>query len=838
LTLAELASLTSIDASSFYLAAGISAAWTLDTAQPGAAQSPSVSVASIAGNAVNFYFNAPSGSWTGVESVANPVNPQVTGQSVVVYTYAALKAALQNAAYSYIEFGANLSYTGTSTTEAPITIAPNRADPELTLNAKGYTFRTTRTGNNVIRFTGTTANSNLTRVVYQDWNVPEHLSSYGLFYGSGTRAVTLVFDGLTFAGPQLADLSANSNLTLDGTRTPVDITITRPGNTGDAAGEVADAGSGLVFRGAVSVIRENTTGATSLFTGFKSVTAGADADVFVEDKRASGLFASGTPAFTLERGASFTYRANRRFTSSNLSSLTVGEDAAFDLRASGAIDALAPHGLLRVGGNLTIENNATFVVVSENNSAVNTLPAVYTAGNISITNPRSLLVYQSGASASARAWGFSTGRVFSYTGIGLARWDTVQGAVPPGVYAPANGHWTNWDGSPLTITGATATNGTFTKLSATGYDGSASAPGDFAFGGKVISDVETSGVERYAIQYWLRDESGGSPAETQLALPEERGYVWPGQSFNIYFPSVNGCRRAPDQPTSGVYAPGTQTIRAYYEPLDVAANPIELEKTAVRLGGTEWEITLTIDSNSETYTPAVDTDIMLVLDRSSSMLLGRRIAAVRTAAIELVDALTANERLLGQIRIGVVQFSNNNATSSKLVLPLTAIRDAGAAVPEGAAAVTDAIAAVFSSTDGLTYINLGIDHGHNELYHSPRTNPYSSKHMVLLSDGEATNLPAARASAAAYKAHAGAHTDGRLMTIGLETTTAATNLLREIQNAGYYSASDSTVSEVFAHIADDIIISALLSGVVADPVGAGFEFRSTTGTALPAGALG
>ncbi|MDR0380551.1 MAG: hypothetical protein LBH86_00950, partial [Oscillospiraceae bacterium] len=37
LTLAELASLTSIDASSFYLAAGISAAWTLDTAQPGAA---------------------------------------------------------------------------------------------------------------------------------------------------------------------------------------------------------------------------------------------------------------------------------------------------------------------------------------------------------------------------------------------------------------------------------------------------------------------------------------------------------------------------------------------------------------------------------------------------------------------------------------------------------------------------------------------------------------------------------------------------------------------------------------------------------------------------------
>jgi uncharacterized repeat protein (TIGR02543 family) len=832
LTSEELASLTSIDAPTYYLAAGISAAWTLDTAQPGAAPSQSVSVASIAGNAVNFYFNAPTGSWTGVESIANPVNPQVTGQSVVVYTYAALKAALQSAAYSYIEFGADLAYTNTATstaanTEATITIAPNRAAPELTLNAKWYEFRTNRTGNNVIRFAGTTANSNLTRIVYQNWNVPEHRSAYGLFYGSSTRVVTLVFDGLMFTGPQLADLSTNSNLTLDGTRSPVDIIITRPGNTGDAASEVADAGNNLVFQGSVGVIRENVTGTTSLFTGFDTVTLGAESDLLIEDRRASGVFVNGSPTFTLERGSTFLYRGNRQFTSSNLGSLTIGEDVTFNLRANGAI---ASTGLLRVGGPLTIGNNATFLVMSENNSGTATAPVVYVTGNISITNPLMLLVSQSGTSSSARAWGFSTGRSFSYTGTGLARWDTGLDTN----FQP-NGYWTNWDNSPLTITGTTAASGRFTNLRATGYDGKASALSDFSFGGKVVSDIEMTSLGRYAIQYWL--QGSGSSAEAPLGLPEEHGYIWPEQSFNIYFPLVDGYRRVANQPTSGVYAPGTQTIKAYYESLGIIVNPIELEKTAVRLDGTEWEITLTINSDSESYTPTIDTDIMLVLDRSSSMTAARR-NAVRTAAIGLVDTLTTNELLLGQIRIGVVQFSSNNATSSKLVLPLTAIRNGGAAVPGGSAAVTDAIAAVFSSADGLTYINLGIDYAHNELYHSPRTNPYSIKHMVLLSDGEATSSAAARTSATAYKSHAGEHTDGKLTTIGLETTTAATNLLREIQNAGYYSATGGNVSEVFAHIADAIIISALQSGMVVDPVGAGFEFRSVTGAALPAGALG
>ncbi|MDR0381910.1 MAG: VWA domain-containing protein, partial [Oscillospiraceae bacterium] len=837
LTLAELASLTSIDASSYYLASGISAAWTLDTAQPGAAQSQSVSVASIAGNAVNFYFNAPSGSWTGVESVANPVNPQVTGQSVVVYTYAAFKAALQSAAYSYIEFGANLSYIGSSNTDATITIAPNRAGPELTLNAKGYEFRTNRTGNNVIRFAGTTTGSNLTQVVYQDWNVPELRSAYGLFYGSSTRVVTLVFDGLTFAGPQLADLSANSHLTLDGTRSPVDITITRPGNTGDTASEVVDAGNNLVFQGQVSVTRENVTGTTSLFTGFEFVTVGADADVFVEDKRASGVFCNGAPALVLESGASFTYRGNRQFSSSSLGSLTIGEDATFDLRTSGAIASI---GLLRVAGNLTIGNNAAFLVVSESNrsssTATSTLPVIYTTGNISITNPRALLVYQSSpnAAASSRVWNFTaSGRSFSYTGKGLARWDTVLGDALPadGNYSEPNKFWANWDGSPLTITGTTATGGAFgSSLTVSGYDNSGHAVNntEFSFNTKVIADLDTAGAGRYAIEYLLQTPNEvGPPTETPMDLPTYQNYSWPGQTIHIPFPPATGFRRVDDQPVTAPHAPGRRTFYAYYEPLNISMNPIELEKSAVRLEDNEWEVTLTINSDSETYTPTVDLDIMLTLDRSGSMSAARR-AAVKNAAITMVDALSANGKLVGRIRMGVVSFG----TTARLDLPLTDIRNAGAASSSGVAAVKAAVSTVYDVVgSGSTYMDLGIDSASAELYTSSRTSAYSTKHMVLLTDGQATSTARARASATNYR-----NLGGRLVTVGLGVTPAATTLLREIQNAGYYAASDGNISQVFADIAD-VIAAAIQSGMVVDPVGTGFEFRSITGAALPAGAV-
>ncbi|MDR0381169.1 MAG: hypothetical protein LBH86_04160, partial [Oscillospiraceae bacterium] len=655
LTSEELVSLTSIDAATYYLAAGISAAWTLNTAQSGAAQSQSVSVASIVGDTVNFYFDAPGGSWTGMESVANPVDPQVTGQSVVVYTYAALKAAMQNAAYSYIEFGANLSYTNTATstaanTEATITITPNRAGPVLTLNAKGYEFRTNRTGNNVIRYAGTatgTTLSNLTRIVYQDWNVPEHRSNYGIFHKSSTSyAIALVFDGLTFAGPRLTDAHLTVSLVLDGTRNPVDITITRPGNTGDAAVQLTDASSSLSLQGQVSIIRENTT-TTDAIVVTNAVTVGAGADVFVEDKRSSGLFV-GTPPFTLQNGASFTYRGNRQFSSGNLASLTVGENATFDLRASGAITS---YGLLRVGGPLTIENNAAFVVVGENNTAAT--PVVYTSGansNISITNPRALLVYQSNANATAaRAWTFATtGRTFSYTGAGLARWDAVLGAVPPanGNYGAPTQYWTNSDAAPLTITAATYTTGTFSSPTFSNYVrvGDATPATSFSFNGKVIADADFAGVGRYTVEYWLRTPNEvGPPTETLMDLPPYQNFSWSGQTaVYIPFPPAAGYRRVEDQPVTAPHVPGgTRTIKAYYEPINIELSPIELGKTAVRLDDDEWEVTLTIDSDSESYTPAVDLDVMLTLDRSGSMSATRR-NAVKNAAIAMVNALSTN----------------------------------------------------------------------------------------------------------------------------------------------------------------------------------------------------
>ncbi|MDR1156858.1 MAG: InlB B-repeat-containing protein, partial [Oscillospiraceae bacterium] len=390
----------------------------------------------------------------------------------------------------------------------------------------------------------------------------------------------------------------------------------------------------------------------------------------------------------------------------------------------------------------------------------------------------------------------------------------------------------NWDASPLTITGTTAANGKFTNLSVSGYDGSANTLADFSFTGKVISNIEKAEVGRYVIQYWTAATATQPEVPMRDLLADYRGYSWPGQPFSISFPPVEGYRRVANQPTEGFYVPGTQTIKAYYESLSVIVDPIGLEKTAVRLSEDEWEVTLAIQSDSKTYTPTVDLDIMLTLDRSDSMTVTRR-NAVRAAAIGMVDALSSNERLLGRVRIGVVQFASNNATSSRLVLALTNVRNAGALAADGVEAAKSAIIDALSATNGSTYMNLGIDHAHNELYHSARTSVYSLKYLVLLTDGQATNTSAARTSANNYKTHA-EHTDGRLITIGLETTTAATNLLKEIQNAGYYAATDANVSQVFADIVEAIIVAGVQAGIVVDPVGDGFVFRSVTGAALPA----
>ncbi|MDR1157371.1 MAG: InlB B-repeat-containing protein, partial [Oscillospiraceae bacterium] len=851
LTPEQLVELTAINAASYYLAAGISAAWTLNTSRSGAAQARTVNVGDIAGSAVDFYFDAPAGSWAGVEPIANPVNPQAVGQSVVVYTYAALKAALESTAYSYIEFGANLSYTGSSNTDARITVPPTRVSPELMVDAKGHSFSSTRASDNIIRFAGTTANSTLTQVTYRDWNVPALLSNSGIFNATSTRVITMVFDGLTFVGPQLATFSSESDVILDGSRNPVNITITQPSGS-ESADHVVDNGSNLLqgelfFQGQVSITRVNVSSTSSaMFDGFEVITARTDADVSIRDYRATGLFVA-APWITVESDASFTYRGNQRFTSGNLTGLVVGAGATFDLRTTGNI---ASTGALRVNGPVTVGAGANFIVAAESNT--NGLPAVYAAGAapyaFTINNPNTFLVYNSSANASARAFTFAAGKPFSFTGRNLSMWATAPAAVVPtegSAYAAPSTKFENPNKANFSVTGTLAANSSFSSVSASGYSGATAVNTTyFTFLGRKV--VAVFDWYAYAIDYKVITENGDEvPAEGLFPA----GYAFPqtgtallGSNVSFYPLRLGNYERIDGQPSSlHIEAAELNSTTVYYRPLvQVAPDPI-LSKTAQRLDDDTWEITVSL--SGESGQNIVDLDVMMALDHSGSMGSAGR-TAVKNAAKNLTNMLSQSAQLTGTIRVGVVQFASASDTSTRILSPLRVVRDNSTS---NAANVAALVAAIDSMTSGgSTYIQRGMSLSRSELFH-PGTatsyytptgtvyNPASTKYMIVLTDGAPTGGTAGaqevRNEATAYKNEG---ENANLITIGYGTSQAASALLQEIQNAGFYTTANNSASldGVFQSIGDSLITTIKRSEVV-DPVGQGFYFVGTNGQTIP-----
>ncbi|MDR2670166.1 MAG: VWA domain-containing protein, partial [Oscillospiraceae bacterium] len=811
LTSSELSSLTTINVSDYFYAAGISASWALNTSPAGAAPAASVPVSDVLNGSVNFYMNAPTSGWNGREAVVHADNPAVTGQSVIVYTYAALKEAMQSTAFSYIEFGADLTAPATTST-ALITIAANRTSTELVLNAKNYRFSSSQIGNGVIQVTS--GSTNLAKITYRDWNVPAHFSSNGLLYVTGTRAgFTAVFDGLTFTGPQLvefaSDSPANRSVVFDGTRAPVAISMTRPAGAATTQ-EVVERGTGVVFVGQVSIARENIGSTTdAMFDAIESflvqeAPAGASyaTDVLINEKRASSRFANTASSFIVERNASFTYRGNRRFSTQGFTALSVGENGVFDVRTSGTIEESA--GLVNVTGTLTVLDGATFVVVAENNGT-STYPVLYARGNVTISNPRKVLIYNSSTSTSASAGAvrFTNAMNLSFTGKNITTWAVAPAATVPETsvaYGTPTALFENENQDPYTLTGrANGANGSFGSVSASNYFNSAQPidATNFTFTGRKV--VGCLDFRPYAITYRIKNPDTGEESPAEGAFPEgyapvQRGKAMVGTTVPYYAERVGSYRRLPDQGLGLLIGEGANEAVIYYRPDATLAPDAGLSKTVQRVSADTWEVTLEIDS--ETGTSPVDVDIMLLLDRSTSLSTAQR-NTIATAGTQMMNTLASGANLTGTIRVGVIFFSSTEKT--RFESRLIPIRVEGVTQETNLNTILQVLQLYRTAEEtGGTHMDVPIVAAHYELYHpaetveyytpaSPPTvyNPGSVKYMILLSDGSpvpASRGPLAIAAANEYKNHPGVHDDGKLITIGVGS--GGVPFLDGLQNAG------------------------------------------------------
>lgn len=237
---------------------------------------------------------------------------------------------------------------------------------------------------------------------------------------------------------------------------------------------------------------------------------------------------------------------------------------------------------------------------------------------------------------------------------------------------------------------------------------------------------------------------------------------------------------------------------------DKVASPARL-----RLGDTvQVRLTLSADCPEETYRAA---DIVLVVDRSRSMLSAGKLAAAKNAARVFVQATD-----LALHQVAVVAFHAAASVETELTQDEQAIYDA-----------IDAI-----NIDAGTNISAAIDTAHAELQRGGRSDALPV--MVLISDGS-PNRPVSDPQTAARRSANAAKLDGaQIFSIGLGSD-ADTDLLKELASSedNYRFAPSATdLEEIYRSIAVLVGEYALRDLRLDDVLAA--DVQLVGGTAVPA----
>lgn len=128
-----------------------------------------------------------------------------------------------------------------------------------------------------------------------------------------------------------------------------------------------------------------------------------------------------------------------------------------------------------------------------------------------------------------------------------------------------------------------------------------------------------------------------------------------------------------------------------------------------------WDVTLEIDAGATYKEYNVPTDVVLVIDKSTSMNTNDRFKNTKLAAIALVDKLLTNHP---DVRIGVVSFGNTASVETGLTNDLNTLTNEINTIPLGGY---------------TTFVQDGIHQARLMLDASTRTN----QHIVVLADGAA-----------------------------------------------------------------------------------------------------
>jgi Mg-chelatase subunit ChlD len=188
----------------------------------------------------------------------------------------------------------------------------------------------------------------------------------------------------------------------------------------------------------------------------------------------------------------------------------------------------------------------------------------------------------------------------------------------------------------------------------------------------------------------------------------------------------------------------------------------------------------------EDFTPAetstvtfLERDIVLVIDRSGSMLDGNKIGGLRSAINVFINILRQSPT---EERVGLATYSTFASADLPISVDLTTLKNVVDQLPVA----------------GLTNISGGIDSGRS-LFSNARSRDFTERTMVLLTDGiQNVGRPAASAARDAVQDGIIIHT----ITFGRD---ADQRRMREVANIGggrfYHADNNRELREVFAEIA-------------------------------------
>lgn len=385
-------------------------------------------------NTISTKDNFPVEEYAGVEIEQQSIIQE--DGSIIVYTFQELKTVLTSPQqYPVVYIGDDMQFEagGIAIHSSWTQLILDGTNP-LTGERHTVTEYRSLSTNDTIRST----NANLSDITIRNIDISGK-NYYGFVYIPLYQGVTITYDNINYIGPQLTYNRYGTARYIDS-----NITLDQNGSASYAA-ELAEI-SFVEFGGDTTII-SNTTSSSVIWipTTSGSITVLEGSNVKIQTSYYFTYPQNYVTPLLIEDNASFEYigESGMTYGTTYFSEVTVGTNSTFKATKKDT----SGYAVLRVGSNLTIAENATFLLTQTNANA----PALYmcvASANITLDSPNKVMLL----SPTGYAMRFTGAGTLTATTQTINLWSTLPNGVVDTVTDTPTHIWNQQDGSSFTTT--------------------------------------------------------------------------------------------------------------------------------------------------------------------------------------------------------------------------------------------------------------------------------------------------------------------------------------------------------------------------------------------------